>query len=73
MVHAVDPLDAFTTNLRAAREAAGLTQEELANAIGTTQAYYSKVEGGHHDPSVRTVAKIAVGLGVTAADLMRNV
>jgi transcriptional regulator with XRE-family HTH domain len=73
MVRRVDPLDAFTANLRVAREAAGLTQEELASAIGTTQAYYSKVEGGRHDPGVRTVAKIAVGLGVTAADLMRNV
>jgi transcriptional regulator with XRE-family HTH domain len=69
----VDPLPAFTANLRAAREAKGLTQEQLASAIDMDASQYGKIERGQVDPSVRTLVRIAAGLEIEAAELLRAV
>jgi len=41
-----------------------LTQEELANKIGTTQSAISRAESGNNLPSSRFLEKIATALGV---------
>ena len=41
-----------------------LTQEEMANKIGTSQAYYSQIENGVVEPGFQMVRKIANVLDV---------
>ena len=46
--------------LLAARSRAGLTQEEVAQSMGTTKSAVSRLEaGGKHSPSVATLKKYA--------------
>lgn len=52
-------------NLRALREAAGLTQAEIAEAAGVTQQHISQVERGQARPG----ANMAVRLWETLASL----
>ena len=37
----------------------GLTQQELANAIGITRNYISDIENGRYTPSLKTAIKLA--------------
>ena len=53
------------------RQAAGLTQEELAERSGFSQQYISKLERGRRNPTIVTLYELAEGLGVTPADLVR--
>lgn len=45
-----------------ARERAGLTQGQLAKAIGTTQSGVSRIEHGEQNLTLGTLAKIAAAL-----------
>lgn len=65
-----DPLEIFARNLRAAREAAGMTQEELALAAGLDMANVSRYEAAKREPGVRVVARLAQALGVTPGSLL---
>lgn len=49
--------------LKEQRKAAGLTQEQLAQKIGTKKSYISKIENGHADIQLSTLFKIFAGLG----------
>lgn len=42
----------------------GMTQKDLAEATGITQADISKLENGNANPSLRTLERIAKGLGM---------
>ena len=57
--------DAFILGerLKEERHKAGLTQEQLADKIGTKKSYISRVENGHTDIQVSTLLKIFQGLG----------
>ena len=48
-----------------ARTAAGVTQAEVAERIGTTQSAVARLEsgGGKHSPSIATLQKYAHALG----------
>jgi transcriptional regulator with XRE-family HTH domain len=48
-----------------ARAAAGITQEEIAKRIGTTQSAVARLESGagKHSPSLATLKKYAQALG----------
>ncbi len=48
-----------------ARKNAGLTQQELAERIGTDKGYVSRVERGLIIPSVSTLYRIAAAMGLT--------
>lgn len=48
--------------VRALREARGLSQRELAELIGTTQSAIARLEGGNVSPSLPTLDKIADAL-----------
>jgi transcriptional regulator with XRE-family HTH domain len=50
--------------VRSAREAAGLSQAELATRIGTTQPVVSRWERGHDEPRLSTLARIARACGL---------
>jgi len=49
--------------LKEFRERYGLTQEELANALGVTRQTIIAIEKGKYDPSLKLAFKIAGFLG----------
>lgn len=66
-------VDAVLINLglaiRARREAIGISQEEFADRIDSNRAYYGDVERGKRNPSIRSLHRIADGLGVSLPQL----
>ena len=54
---------ALATALIKARADAGLTQEEVAKRMGTTQSVVARLEGGRSRPSTTTLAKFAKATG----------
>jgi ribosome-binding protein aMBF1 (putative translation factor) len=53
----------LTAALIEARSRAGLTQEEVAQRMRTTQAVVARLEGGGSMPSTRTLEKYAKATG----------
>ena len=47
-----------------ARKASGLTQKQLAERTGIAQADISKLENGNANPSLRTLRRLAQGMGM---------
>ena len=47
-----------------ARKSAGLTQKQLSERTGIAQADISKLENGSANPSLRTLRRLANGLGM---------
>lgn len=58
------------TRVRARREAAGMTQTDVAEQSGLDQALISKLEGGKHEPRFDTLARYAEALGLTVSELL---
>ena len=48
-----------------ARKRANITQEELAQRIGSNKSYISRVEKGRTEPKVSTFYRIIAALGLT--------
>ena len=46
------------------RKATGLTQEQLSKATGIDQANISKLQNGTANPSLRTLKRLAAGMGM---------
>lgn len=46
-----------------ARRATGMTQKELSERTGITQGDISKLENGSANPSIKTLQRLAAGLG----------
>ena len=46
------------------RQANHFTQEQLAEATGITQADISRIENGTANPSLRTLKRLATGMGM---------
>jgi transcriptional regulator with XRE-family HTH domain len=57
-------------NLRRAREAEGISQEELADRSGLHRTYVSGVERGVRNPTVAVLEKIAKALKVKTSSLL---
>jgi putative molybdopterin biosynthesis protein len=55
--------------LRLARQARGLSQQQLAGVAGVTRQAVSAVESGHSDPSLRVALALAGALGMTVEEL----
>ncbi len=69
----MDALEVFARNLRSARLERGLTQERLAGLADLHMTDVARIERRERDPGIRTAAKLAAGLGVPLADLLRGV
>lgn len=57
------------TNVRTRREAAEMTQMELAERVGTNQSHISGIENGARQPSLDMILRIAGALRCTLDDL----
>lgn len=58
--------------IKAARECAGLTQDELAEAIEMSPMHISVIERGVKPPKLETFIKIANTLKVSADELLQD-
>ncbi|MCW1401601.1 helix-turn-helix transcriptional regulator [Novosphingobium sp. MW5] len=57
-------------NLRRLREQKGWSQEKFAFEANIHRTYVSDIERGARNPTIIVVEKLAVPLGVTAAELL---
>ena len=64
-----EPSWAAGTRLRLARQARGLSQQQLAGMAAVTRQAVSAVESGHSDPSLRVALALARALGMTVDEL----
>ena len=60
---ALEPEFAIIQALIDARVSSGLTQSELAKKTGIAQGDISKIENGNGNPSIRTLKRLAEGMG----------
>lgn len=57
-------------NLRREREAKGWSQEKFAFEANIHRTYVSDIERGARNPTIAVVEKLAVPLGISAAELL---
>lgn len=60
------------TNLRQARNAIGLSQEELADRAGINRNYIGMLEAEKHAATVDMLKKLAAVLEIDPAELLRR-
>lgn len=61
---------ALGQRVRELRQAAGMTQESLADAAGLHWTYVGQIERGERNPTYKNVLRLARGLSVDPARLM---
>ena len=61
---ALQPEMAIVQAMIDARKQAGLTQRELSERTGITQSDISKLENGSANPSIKTLQRLAEGMGM---------
>ena len=59
-----DVFSEISEQLIEARNNTGITQKELAQKTGLTQALISRIESGKSHPTIETLKRIADGLGL---------
>jgi transcriptional regulator with XRE-family HTH domain len=64
--------ETLATNLRRLRQAAGLSQEELAHRADIDRTYISSIERQQYAASIEVVDRLAKGLGVEASELLQT-
>lgn len=62
----------YGENIRSIRTARGMTQEELAKAVGVTQGAIAHIESGVRSTGVRRLEQIARALDVSLLQLMED-
>lgn len=58
--------------LRKQRESRGLSQEAFADQIGMHRTYYSAIERGENNLTLRTLRRVCVGLGTKMWEVLRD-
>jgi transcriptional regulator with XRE-family HTH domain len=69
----VDAGEQFAKNLRAARERAGLSQEQLGARSDLHPTEISRLERARRDPRLATIVRLARGLGIGPDRLLRGI
>lgn len=59
---------AFGKYIKTARERKGISQSEIANILGVSQPYYSRIESGQRDVDLAFAFKICDVIGVDIRD-----
>lgn len=60
----------FSRNLKALREAQGLSQESLAGKAGLDRTYISSCERGERNVTLATLDRLSAALGVSPNSLL---
>lgn len=63
----------FGVAIRKRREAAGLSQDRLAETAGMSQRYLRAIELGDNSPSLTAIFQLCEALGVSPAELLEGV
>lgn len=63
----------FGKRVKELRIETGLSQEKFALNIDMDRTYYSAVENGKHNISLKNIEKIANGLGVSISTLFTGI
>ena len=63
----------FGARVRELRHDQGLSQEALAERAGLDRTYVSGVERGVRNPTLSTIERLALALGISLETLMRGV
>jgi transcriptional regulator with XRE-family HTH domain len=58
-----NPRESVVRQLKYYRKDQGMTQEELAERVGTKKSNISRLESGRYNPSLDFLVKVADGLG----------
>jgi transcriptional regulator with XRE-family HTH domain len=69
----VSPEEQFARNLRRRREAAGLSQQQLANRTGLHPTEISRLERAVREPRLGTMLRLAQGLGIGIETLVADI
>lgn len=64
--------DIFLRQLRTARKAARLTQEQVADRLGQTQSFVSKCERGERRIDIVELRAFCQALGISLADFVQQ-
>lgn len=57
------PRESVARQLKEVRKGKGMTQQELAELVGTKKSNISRLESGRYNPSLDFLIKVADGLG----------
>ena len=68
-----EPVPQVAANLRARREAAGISQVELARRSGVDLSHINKIENARRDPTTSMLLRLARAIGTTPAELLRDI
>ena len=63
---------AFGRRVRSIREAAGFSQEALAERSGLHRTYISSLERGHRNVGLDNILRLAAALGVQPSELLES-
>ena len=69
----MSPEEQFARNLRSRREAAGLSQEQLADRTGLHPTEISRLERAAREPRLGTMLKLAKGLDIGVEKLIAGI
>ena len=69
----LSPQERFAANLRRARTAAGISQEELGNRCDLHRTEISLLERAGREPRLGTIVKLAGALETTPGDLCAGI
>ena len=58
--------------LRQRRESLEVSQESFADQIGVHRTYYSALERGEYNPTLRTLEKVCGGLGIKVWEVLKD-
>ena len=62
----------FGQRIKFLRNNLGISQEKFALSIDMDRTYYASVENGRRNISIKNIAKIADGLGISLEELFKG-
>ena len=62
----------FANRIKELRATTGLSQEKFALKIDMDRTYYSSVESGKRNISIKNIKKIADGFGISLEELFKG-
>lgn len=60
------------SKLKELRKSVGLTQEQMAEELGSDYKYYQKIEGGHANIKLSTLYKICSNFSITPGNFLSD-